>query len=380
MRLAWFRSRPVDAADRLDPTAGVIRSLRGHEIDVITAARAHDFVWRERRARVDLCVFELDADPDAAFMWPYVFRFPGVLAVSGASLHNGRAALLEQQDRTADYQAEFTFNEGHPPPERDRRLPRGSWPMLRAAVSASRLVVVRDQPLASRLQADYPDARIRYVPLGLEAPDAIAAPARGRPLRCAVFGAGRTALAARAAERAAAGTLAIDIVEASGARDLDTCDVAAALTWPAHGESLMPALAALAAGKPTIVFDTEATADWPTLDPQTWRPRGSTGPGAPPIAIAIDPRDEEHSLMLALRRLVGEPGLQDSLSNAGREWWLANATLPPVVRGWERVIEEGLMIASPALPADWPRHLSADGTAATRALLERFRVEVDFLR
>jgi hypothetical protein len=378
MRLAWFRSRSVDAADRLDPTAAVIRLLHNHDIDVITAARAHDFVWRNHHDPVDLCVFELDAGTDAAFIWPYLFRYPGVLAISGASLHNGRAALLEQQDRGADYHAEFTFNEGHAPPERYRRLPRGSWPMHRAAISASRLVVVPDRALAARLQADYADARVRYVPLGIEAGEATAVPAPGRPLRCAVFGAGRTTLAARAAERATAGALPLDIIEASGADDLDACDVVAALTWPAHGESLMPALAGLAAGKPTIVFDTEATADWPTLDPQTWRPRGSAG-STPPIAIAIDPRDEEHSLMLALRRLAGEPGLRDSLSQAGRKWWLANATLTKAVRGWEEAIEEGLRVTPPARPADWPPHLSADGTAGTRALLERFGVEVDFL-
>src|SRR4051794_37105836 len=100
MRVAWFRSQPVRDADCFDATGAVIRSLPDHQVDVITPARAHDFVWRERQHTVDLCVFELDGGDGgdaAAFMWPYLFRYPAVLALAPASLHNGRAAMLEQQ-------------------------------------------------------------------------------------------------------------------------------------------------------------------------------------------------------------------------------------------------------------------------------------------
>ena len=40
-----------------------------------------------------------------------------------------------------------------------------------------------------------------------------------------------------------------------------------------------------------MVFETEAVAVWPTLNPQTWQGRDYLE-SEPPIAISIDPRDE----------------------------------------------------------------------------------------
>ena len=68
----------------------------------------------------------------------------------------------------------------------------------------------------------------------------------------------------------------------------------------------------MAAGKAVITIETEATAEWPAIDPQTWRPRGLAVNDAP-IAVTVDPRDEEHSLMLAIRRLRRTPRCGSSL-------------------------------------------------------------------
>jgi len=379
MRLAWFRSHSVAVADRLDPCASVVRMLASHTRDEVTPANAHDFVWKQRHRPVDLCVFELDPSGDAAFIWPYLFRYPGVLVTSEASLHNGRAAQLEQQDRGADYTAEFIFNEGHVPPTRNRRLPRGSWPMHRAAFAASRLVVVRDQALEARMQAAHPQAQVRYVPLGIDAPATRASASPAGTVRCAVFGADRLDVARRAAARAATADTRIEVTTGAREADIDACDIVLALTWPAHGESLMATLAGLAAGKPVVLFDLEAAARWPSLDPQTWRLRGPNGPSTAPIAITIDPRDEEHSLMLAVRRLAAEPGLRDSLGSAARRWSMENATLARAVEGFEAVLEEAAAITPAPKPADWPAHLSADGTRSARDVLDRFGVQIDLL-
>ena len=59
------------------------------------------------------------------------------------------------------------------------------------------------------------------------------------------------------------------------------------------------------------MLETEHTAGWPALDPQTWQPRGWTG--QPPVVVSVDPRDEEHSLSLALRRLASDAALRDAL-------------------------------------------------------------------
>ena len=45
-------------------------------------------------------------------MWPYVFRYPGLVVLHDGQLHFTRARLLLQQKRYSDYRAEFKFN--HP--------------------------------------------------------------------------------------------------------------------------------------------------------------------------------------------------------------------------------------------------------------------------
>jgi hypothetical protein len=154
-------------------------------------------------------------------------------------------------------------------------------------------------------------------------------------------------------------------------------DVVIALRWPAPGAALPDTIYGMSAGKPVIVFETEATADWPALDPQTWQPRGFEA-HARPIVVSIDPRDEEHSLMLAIRRLSADAALRASLGSAAREWWRAHATLPTAAHAWRTLLDEA--IAAPAPPAaDLPSELTGDGTARVRELLAPFDVSVDFL-
>ena len=128
MNIAWFRNTPLERAGSFDETAAAIGALRSaHTIRIVTAAEADEFVWRNHHEPVSLCVFELDGEPDSAFIWPYLFRYPGLAIISGGSVHNARAAMLQQQARHDEYRAEFVFNEGHLPPERYKILPRGSW-------------------------------------------------------------------------------------------------------------------------------------------------------------------------------------------------------------------------------------------------------------
>jgi hypothetical protein len=79
----------------------------------------------------------------------------------------------------------------------------------------------------------------------------------------------------------------------------------------------------MSAHKPLIVLETTSTADWPALDPQTWQPRGFTLD--PPIVVSIDPRDEEHSLMLAIRRLSNDAALRQRLADAAYAWATSHA-------------------------------------------------------
>jgi hypothetical protein len=405
VRLAWFRATACPPPRSLDPTAAVIERLSAaHDLLVVTPAEAHDFVWQNFHTPVDLCVYELDDRPAAAFLWPYLFRFPGLLVVSGASVHNGRAATLQQQGRDDDYKAEFAFNEGHAAPSRHKVLPRGSWPMLRAPIAASRLTIVRDGAVAERLRTQFPGHAIHHVPLGVDGPpeggsdeqsessppprragheqSGLTLPIEGgnrshdTVCRCLVYGDGRVEVAARAAGRAHAGHTRFDIVPGDYGAPLQPADIVVALSWAPGGESLMPALAGMAAGLPVIVFEAEATADWPTVDPQTWQPRDRAASEAP-IAIALDPRDEEHSLVLALRRLASDEALRSTLGTAARAWWQSHGTLEQSIRAWQAALDAAASTPPPPRPADWPAHLAADGGDSAREVLRAFGVDVD---
>jgi len=67
-----------------------------------------------------------------------------------------------------------------------------------------------------------------------------------------------------------------------------------------------------------IVLETSHTADWPAIDPQTWGPRG-VGRDEP-IVVSLDPRDEEHSLVLAIQRLSSDANLRAQLVAAADRW------------------------------------------------------------
>jgi hypothetical protein len=154
--------------------------------------------------------------------------------------------------------------------------------------------------------------------------------------------------------------------------DAAQADVVLALAWPPYGESLLPAIAGLAGRQAVIVFEAEATSGWPALDPQSWQPRA--GLPDPPIVVSVDARDEEHSLMLAIRRLASDAMLRAALATAGHAWWHAHGTLEHTIAEWHAAIDAALA-APPATP---PADLQ-DGSANARRLLDQLGVSVDFL-
>jgi hypothetical protein len=114
------------------------------------------------------------------------------------------------------------------------------------------------------------------------------------------------------------GTHPVVSVEAPPDRMLQDADVLVWLTWPPAHEPHELVLAAMTARKPVVVLDTSATAEWPALDPQTWHTRGFTRDA--PIVVSIDPRDEEHSLVLAIQRLASDAELRTRLADAAQRW------------------------------------------------------------
>ncbi|HTM02952.1 MAG TPA: hypothetical protein VL173_05580 [Vicinamibacterales bacterium] len=355
MKIAWFHRDPVMPAIDASDAADVASALTDeHHIDRVTAARAHDFVWQHARQPYDLTIFELGDTPADAFMWPYVFHYPGVLALNARTLERARSATLVKHQRTHHLRAERALG----------------WNLLRAPLLASRLVVVRDAAAADELREAHPGIEVRTVPIGVR-PLAIQPPAES--LRFVITG-NRQDVAARAAARARAAGL--PIVLTTGADPLPAGDTVVALEWPATGAAPVAALRAMASGLTAIVFETEATAVWPTLDPQNWQPRGYRTEAAP-IAVSIDPRDEEHSLMLAMKRLSADAGLRTDLATAARAWAWQHASVRAAAEAWKAVIDDAVRRPPPAAPADLPPHLTADGTSRARTLLAGMGVEVD---
>ena len=292
--LAWFRTADPDPSNSLDDTALLIDQLRAtHDIDVVTAARAHDFVWRHFRTPYDLCVYELRDDRAHRFIPPYLVHYPGILLLRG-----------RPHDATR-------------------------------AVQSARVIVTPHSAATETLQDEFPDARVRFAPAGVRPPS----PLRG-------FGA---------------------------ADDVSADAVMATLEWPPKGDAPTIVLAAMAAGKAVVAFETEETADWPALNPQTWQPRDFRG--ADPILVSIDPRDAEHSLKLAMRRLSSDVALRERLGAAAREWWTTHATAGHAVKAWEAIIAEARALP-PAAPAQAGQAPNT-GTALAKEILDEFGVTVD---
>jgi hypothetical protein len=364
MRLAWFRPA-THVSDRLDDTAALVGALGAeHEIAVIDEARAHDFIRLDFRTPFDLCIYELADTRQHAFVWPYLLHVPGLLRLRSLSLHDSRTEALRRQHREPDRALELAF---------------GDWDLITAPVIASRMTVVSDAHAAARLQRAFPVARIRVAPLAVGSAQGLAqgsAEGAGQTPIVGALDSSRNALIQRALGRARDAGARLEPVSGSAESVLENADILIAVAWPPADELTM-ALAGMAAGRAVIVLETESTAGLPALDPQTWQPRGWTG--QPPIVVSIDPRDEEHSLALALRRLATDAPLRDSLGAAAHEWWRQHATLDHAVQAWRSILAETISITPPPRPSNWPRHLTANGTDRARDLLAEFGTTVDFL-
>src|SRR5262245_51116149 len=366
MRLAWCRPS-TGLSDPLDDSATLVAELRSHhDITVLDESSIHELVRLDFRQPFDLQIYEL-ADTDAhAFLWPYVVHYSGLVRLRSASIHRSRASSLARQRRGDDQRVELAFGRGD---------------LSVVPLIASRLVVVHDEHLAYSLRREYPQAQIRTVSLGWgrESWFGNRTAKHDSPLRIGVLGHSPRQTIVRAVRRAVDSGASVELMsDTSTDRVLRDADLILALPWPPNGD-LIPAIAAMSCGRPLVVFETESSAGWPTLDPQTWLPRAIDARERP-IAVAIDPRDEEHSLALALRRLGADRELRGALASAAFEWWDHHATLAHAVTAWQAVIKEAASLLPGTLPPDWPRHLSADGTARAREILGDFALSVDFLR
>jgi glycosyltransferase involved in cell wall biosynthesis len=400
-----------------------------------TIQSAHEFVWAAGRHQHDLVVFQMGNEWCHDYMWPYLFRYPGLVVLHDAQLHHARAFSLLGRKRIADYRTELAFNHPELPPEAAEPAIHGfggplyyKWPMLRTIASTARGIAVHNATLAATLRDRYPETPIEAIRMGVAqpttSPDRVAAirdrhqippdamviaafggvseEKRIGPLLTAVSVARvyepriRVLLVGQALPHYDAPSLARslgidDIVTCTGyvpddevGSYLGAADIVSSLRWPSTGETSASWLRAVAAGRATIVTDLAQQADIPTLDPRSWavldaRPQT----GRPPIAVSIDVLDENHSLTLAIKRLATDQALRERLGANASAFWRGNHTVPHMVADYEAVLgglerSAGLKPAGlkPRLHAGdnarLPAHLRPDGLEHTRALLAPF--------
>jgi hypothetical protein len=96
------------------------------------------------------------------------------------------------------------------------------------------------------------------------------------------------------------------------------------------------------------------------------------------MAISIDPRDEEHSLMLALTRVASDGALRRALGTAARAWWVRQGTVAHAVAAWRVILDEAVALDAAPRPPGWPRHLDDDGSRLATALLAELGVAPDW--
>jgi len=439
MRIAWFSPLPPDRSGIAAYSAELLPRLAAHQIEAfvddgagpdavgaatppagITLRGAHDFPWRHARQPYDLTVYHVGNSAAHDYLWPYMVRYPGLVVLHDAQLHQSRAQALIRQKREADFRAEFTYCHPDASPLLADLVVAGLggtlcyfWPMVRVPVEAARVVAVHNRFLAGELAGQFPGSNIRHIRMGVPDPlAAAAAPAgdvrrrHGIPDGAVVFGAfGRvtpekglsTVLRVLAQVAPSLPALRLLIVGAassyydlmSEARELGVADrvietghvpddalpeylaavdVCLNMRWPTGRETSAAWLRCMAAGKPTVVTDLVHTTDVPSLDLRS-RQVACTDPSEKaPVCVHVELIDEVNMLRLALRTLAGDAALRAQLGSAARTYWSRHATVELMAQDYERELARAAVLPDPARPPGWPAHLSADGTSMARAL------------
>ena len=442
MRIAWFSPWPPIKSGIATCSAELVPSLRArHDIDVFVddsvsasapdALSAHEFIWRHRQTAYDLTVYQLGNSSHHDYLWPYLFRFPGLLVLHDAHVHHARAAALLTRHATDAYRSEFRANHPDESPDAAELAVAGldshlyyMWPMTRLAVEASRLTAVHSPALAAGLKEEFEGAPVEYVRLSQGrlltveeqddarrrvreryriAPDAILFGCFGglsQEKRIPqILDALKALVSYAPSARLILGGAAAAYFDLSAeirARDLGdrvietgylptdddltgviaASDVTLNLRWPTAREISGPWLRALAAGKPSVIVDLLQTIDVPALDPRTWTHAGGRSIDQDPVTVAIDILDENHSLRLAMRRLAEDEPLRRSLGEAARRYWIRNHSPESMRDDYERVMATARERPAPRPPL--PMHLLESGTDLLERLLKPFGVPAPF--
>ncbi len=436
LRVAWFSPMPPSTSGIAAYSAELVPLLRSQTVHIDVFAEppgcdgpgvvaAREFVWMQRRQPYDLVVYHLGNAQCHDYMWGYLFRYPGLIVLHDAQVHQARArSLLERwRPRRDDYLAEFAANHPDAPADLGLLFEAGlggslyaHWPLVRLVLQRARLAAVHSTALAAGLQETC-GIDVAGVPMGvadpLDPPPAVSAAAirarHGVPPDAVVVGAfgGVTpekrlpellgavaALAGReprlhvlvvgaraahydvtadAADRGLEGRVHVTgfVDEAELGAYLAATDIGACLRWPSNGETSASWWRAMAAGKATIITDLAHQPELPVLDPRGWRVLGPAGMA--PVAVAIPILDEHHTLVAALDALARSATMRTELGDAARRYWRERHTLDGMAEAYRALLPRAA--ARPAPAVDLPPHLGATGDERLMALLAPFGLD-----
>ena len=412
-RIAWFSPLPPVHSGIAAYSAELVPRLREtFVIDTYPEHTAHDFVWRARRAPYDLVVYQLGNARHHDYMWAYLARYPGLVVLHDARLHQARARCLLDQRRFDDYRQEFSYDHPEVNPDFTQYAIEGLggqiyyfFPMLRVVMRTARTIAVHNPRVASELAGTYPSAAVETIRMGvppLTPRDGARHDIRARlslPEEAIVFAAfgrvtaekrvsamlqglstltrdGRPAYLVLVGDVDGYPALAVEVdrlglgdrIRVTGhvadeaiADYLAAADACLCLRWPTAQETSASWLRCVAARRPTVITDLAHLVDTPTE-----------------VALRVDPMQETASLSDAMRRLADDGRLRAELGRAGHAYWSMHHTLDAMIDDYRRVLA---LAASRTAPAsdDLPTHLVANYSEAARSTLDHFRLTVGIL-
>ncbi len=139
LRVAWFSPMPPSRSGIAAYSDELLPLLRARGVDIDVYAEpprgtppggltARDFVWTARRRPYDLTVYQLGNAACHDYMWGYLFRYPGLVVLHDAQVHQARAQglLNRYRPRRDDYLAEFAASHPAAPPDLGPARGRGA--------------------------------------------------------------------------------------------------------------------------------------------------------------------------------------------------------------------------------------------------------------
>lgn len=360
---SWAEVHPyVDDATPLDPPIAWQFPVRPHR----------EYPWRRELHGYDCGIYHLGNNPLHGYVYPHVFRHPGVVVLHDLVLHHLLAWMAQYAGGAAVYLREMTYANGAAGAgvawdvlTGARPAPFFDYPLCQRALDASLGVIVHSRYLEEQVQRLSPGTPVRAVPMGMplgpQAREKGAARQRlGLPQEAFIVGClgeathhKRLDIVLRAFARVPDAFLVVvgnaapgldltkEAARAGVARRsritgpvppeqfadyLSAVDVSVNLRYPTAGETSAAALRSLAAGLPTVVSDVGANRELPES-----------------CCFKLPVGDDEEPLLGAvLGWLAQDPARAAALGEAGRRYVAAEHAPERAAMGYVRFIEEVL--------------------------------------